>query len=248
MKKTLRDSLKWSIGVTLAMGWVLAQAANFTVSPIRVDLSQARPSVALTVKNEVADEPLIVQLRTVAWSQDNGVDVHGPTTEVLATPPIFTVPPGGSQVVRIGLRRPPGPEREASYRLYLREVPPAPKPDFAGVQIALEMSLPVFANPNAPTTPELRWKAETEENGRIKLSVKNDGNAHAKVSNLIVSASDSNRPVAALPGFAYILPGQTRNLLLEPAPGQMVIKGSALRLKANTDAGEIDLPLSAQSQ
>lgn len=248
MKNILRKSAQWAIGATLTIGWALAQAANFTVSPVRVDLSPARPSVALTVRNENSDRPLVIQLRTVTWSQDNGVDVHVPTIEVLATPPIFTIPPGGAQVVRVGLRRSPGSGQEASYRLYLREVPPAPAAGFAGVQIAMEMSLPVFANPNLPTAPDLRWKAETGEDGTLKLRVRNNGNAHGKVYNLAVSAAGSDHPVATYSGFAYVLPGQTRSLVLERASAQTAIKGEELRLKANSDAGDIDAPLATDKQ
>lgn len=247
MKNNSRKSTQWAIGATLTVSWALAQAANFTVSPVRVDLSPTRPSVALTVRNESADQALVIQLRTVAWSQDNGVDVHSPTSEVLATPPIFTVPPGGAQVVRVGLRHPTGANQEASYRLYLREVPPAPEAGFAGVQIAMEMNLPVFANPNTLTAPDLRWKAETAADGTLKLKVKNNGNAHGKVYNLAVSAAGSDHPVATYSGFAYILPGQTRSLPLERA-AEVAITGGELRLKADSDAGEIDAPLATENQ
>ena len=33
----------------------------------------------------------------------------------------------GEQIVRVGLRRGPDPQRELAYRLYLQEVPPPPK-------------------------------------------------------------------------------------------------------------------------
>src|SRR3546814_9833017 len=68
----------------------------------------------------------------MAWSQSGGKDVFAAVDDILATPPIFTIPAGGSQVIRVGSRRAPDPQHERAYRLFLREVPPAPQPGFQG--------------------------------------------------------------------------------------------------------------------
>ena len=160
MKQNVRKLATWIAAVTLAAACVDSQATDFTVSPVRVELSAAQRSVALMVRNESSDEPVVVQLRTVAWSQNAGDDVYASTGDLIAAPPIFTIAPGGSQVVRIGLRHAPASDQEAGYRLYLQEIPRAPKPGFAGVQIALEMSLPIFVKPATETAARLRWAAE----------------------------------------------------------------------------------------
>lgn len=231
-----------------ALACTLAQAANFTVTPVRVELSQQRPSAALTVKNEMTDESVVVELRAVAWTQNSGEDVYTPAQDLLATPPIFTLAPGATQVIRVGLRHPPADDREVSYRLFLREVPPPPKPGFAGVQIALEMRLPVFAKPRAPAAPLLKWHAEPLSDGALALIVTNDGTAHAQVANLVVTATGVERPVATYPEFAYVLPGQTRRLVLKRGPNAPAITGSTLHLKAYSDAGDIDSALAPETR
>lgn len=242
MTKSLRKVARWTAGFVLATGCAVSHAANFTVSPVRVELSAAHPSIALTVRNESADEPVVVQLRTVAWSQDAGDDIYAQTTDLLAAPPIFTIPAGASQVIRIGLRRPPTAEQEISYRLYLREVPPAAKPGFAGVQIALEMSLPVFIKPKGASAPVLHWQAASQpgSDGALKLIVKNDGTAHAQVANLVLSAAGNDRPVATHGQFAYILPGQSRQLTFTPSSGSTPPVAAGLHLTGYSDAGDID--------
>ncbi|WP_165848047.1 fimbrial biogenesis chaperone [Paraburkholderia lacunae] len=242
MTKSLRKAARWTAGFVLATGCAASHAANFTVSPVRVELSAAHPSIALTVRNESADEPVVVQLRTVAWSQDTGDDIYAQTTDLLAAPPIFTIPAGASQVIRIGLRRPPTAEQEISYRLFLREVPPAPKPGFAGVQIALEMSLPVFIKPKSASAPVLHWQAASQpgSDGALKLIVKNDGTAHAQVANLVLSAAGNDRPVATHGQFAYILPGQSRQLTFTPSSGSTPPVAAGLHLTGYSDAGDID--------
>jgi fimbrial chaperone protein len=42
-----------------------------------------------------------------AWSQDAGQDILQPTTDLLVSPPVFTVQPGQSQLLRIALRGAP---------------------------------------------------------------------------------------------------------------------------------------------
>ncbi len=248
IRQRLRRLAMGVAGAGLALTCTLTQAANFTVTPVRVELSQQRPSAALTVKNEMTDESVVVELRTMAWTQNGGEDVYAPAQDLLATPPIFTLAPGATQVIRVGLRHPPTDDREVCFRLFLREVPPPPKPGFAGVQIALEMRLPVFAKPRTPAAPQLKWRAETQPDGALALTVSNEGTAHAQVANLVVTAAGTERPVATHPEFAYVLPGQTRRLLLQRAPGAPAVTGGALRLKAYSDAGDIDSALAPETR
>ena len=52
-----------------------------------------------TVRNN-GTEPVMMQMELMSWSQSEGKDVYTATREVLGNPPIFTVPAGGSQLVR----------------------------------------------------------------------------------------------------------------------------------------------------
>ncbi|MEX3959915.1 molecular chaperone [Trinickia sp. EG282A] len=246
MIRAIRLLARAATGAALVSTCAISHAANFTVTPVRVELSPSQTSSALTVKNEMTDEPVVVELNTVAWSQKDGEDVYTPAPELLATPPIFTLAPGATQVIRIGLRHPSASDRETTYRLYLREVPPPPKPGFAGVQIALEMRLPIFVKPRVATAPALQWHVDRQGSGPLALSVTNEGTAHAQVANLVLTAGD--RPVATYPGFAYVLPGQTRRLVMQPGRDAPSAPGGALRLKAYSDAGDIDSPIAQQWQ
>jgi fimbrial chaperone protein len=113
---------------------------------------------------------------------------------VLANPPIFTVPPGGSQLIRAGLRRPPDARRELTYRIFLQELPPPPNPDFSGAKMLMRVSLPVFVVPALAAEPVLRWKAAHTSDGALKISLTNIGNAHVQISNFSLSLPGS-RPL-----------------------------------------------------
>ena len=80
----------------LFAGVSAASASSFQVNPVRAALSPVQPVVALTVRN-IGTEPAVMQLEVMNWSQQEGQDVYAATKDILSTPPIFTVPGGGSK-------------------------------------------------------------------------------------------------------------------------------------------------------
>ncbi len=220
--------------------WSLAAGAagTFQVSPVRVELAAGRAIVALTVRND-GDTPTVIQTQVVAWSQQNGEDVYTPTNEVLATPPIFTVAPGATQIARVALRREPDAVRELAYRIFLQEVPGPPQPGFQGLQMALRISIPIFVEAKKPQELKLDWRAQREPDGALRLAVDNVGGRHLQVYDLNISSVDNTTPVYSNQSASYVLPGQRRSWLLEPLRGQ-VLTGDRVRVKAVTDAGRVE--------
>ena len=82
----------------------IASAGSIGVSPVRVTLSDSQRIGSFSVRNDGA-EPVTMQMELLSWLQREGSDVFATTRELLANPPIFTIPAGGSQLVRVGLRR-----------------------------------------------------------------------------------------------------------------------------------------------
>ena len=215
-----------------------SRAGSFQVNPIRIDMTKGATTAAITLRND-GEDAIVVQSSVVAWKQENGQEVYAPTTEALVTPPVMTVPPGGEQIVRVGLRRGPDPQQELTYRLYLQEVPPPPKPGFTGLQVALRVGLPVFVAPAAPSIRRLEWSAQIGADGAIRLVAQNTGNAHVQVSDFELRIPGVSEPIGHESSLAYVLAGQRRQWTL-PASPDRVKSVSELRLKAYTDAGEID--------
>jgi fimbrial chaperone protein len=209
-----------------------AAAGSFSVTPVRTVLSAGQQVASLVVKNDGAD-PAVVQLELVSWSQQDGKDVYAATREILATPPIFTVPAGGSQVVRVGLRRAPDPRLELTYRVFMQEVPPPPKGDFKGLRVALRLGIPVFVTPSQAAAPVLRWRAARSPDG-LKLTLSNTGNAHVQVTDLRIAPA-GGKDLYRQPQSVYVLPGRSRDWLLKASPPA----GAPLRLYARTDSGDV---------
>lgn len=213
-------------------------AGSLSVSPIRIDLSSAQRSVALTVRNE-SDQPTVVQTQLVSWSQTEDTDRLEPTSDILASPPIFTVGPGGSQIVRVALRRaPPDATQELAYRILVTEIPGKPQADFTGARFALKISLPIFVGAaGATTSPRLDWSGTRKANGDLALSAANKGTKHVQVQSIEVARPGSDAD-AKFAGLWYILPGQHRTVIMKPSTGR-AIAADRIELKAETDAGPL---------
>ena len=210
-----------------------ARAASFQVNPIRVTLSAEHATGVLKVTN-ASDTPTVVQLAIVAWSQKHNADVYTPSRVLLATPPIFTVAPGSQQVVRIGMRAAPDARQESCYRLFLSEVPPAPKPGFRGVQIALRVGIPVFVEPAVATAPALQWSARHLSANELQVTALNSGTAHAEILKLTVSTPGRSRPLLQEFG-GYVLPGAQRSWVIKVAAP--LTANVPLEITAETDRG-----------
>ncbi len=219
-----------------------AQAGSFMVDPTRIELGQGQLSATLTIRND-DKEPSVIRVEARAWDQDGEQDKFETSKEILVTPPIITVAPGGDQIVRIALRRPLDPAKELSYRIFLQEVPPPPRPGFNGLQVALRISLPVFAKPATGIAPKAGWKvAYQAKDHALRVSLANKGNAHLQLQEFKFSAPGSEAVLALQQTSVYLLPGKTRDWTIKLAP-TVRVTGDRLRLRASTDAGDMDQEL-----
>src|SRR5215831_4056087 len=214
-----------------------AEAGSFQVNPIRVDLGKGASSAAITVRND-GDASVVVQASIMAWTQSDGQDAYSATTEALITPPVMTIGPNAEQILRVGLRRAADPQRELAYRVFLQEVPSPPSPGFSGLQVALRVGLPLFVAPVSPASRKLEWSARIAPAGALVLTARNVGNAHVQVTEVALT-DQGGEAIARESSLAYVLSGQTREWSLALPPGKTRPAGE-LRLKAITDAGDID--------
>ena len=240
VEQNLRSAARLLIAAcAVAAGSPYALAGSFDVNPIRVDLTAQSRTATVTVRNS-GDDPVVVQISVQAWSQNGGKDVLTDTKDVIVSPPIATIPAGQEQIVRIGMRRAPDAQRELSYRMFLQEVPPPPRPGLQGLVVALRIGLPIFVQPRQGAgKAELLWNLDTGSPDTLKLKVNNKGSAHIQISTIEIYRRSEKDALAEFSGLAYVLPGQTRDWdlkLRDPA----IKRGERLRMKVSTDAGSID--------
>jgi fimbrial chaperone protein len=235
MKMTLSQAACGLVLFVIAISSAIA--GSFQVSPVSATLTRGQPVSALTVRNTGA-EAAVIQLEAMAWSQPDGKDRYVPAPDILATPPIFTIAPGGSQVIRVGSRRPPD-TTERAYRLFLREVPPPPKPGFSGLRMNLQISLPIFVQQDAAAAVQLEWRAEQTAAGQTRIHVTNRGQAHARLSRFKLSTAPGNKPLPMEDHIVYVLPGATHDWLLKTP----IAPGTHLHLAAESDGRSLQTDL-----
>lgn len=220
----------------------VAGAGSLGVSPIRVALSDAAPTAALTIENGGA-AAVVVQLQVMQWFADGEDDRYEPGDGLIATPPIMTITPGEPQIVRVGLRRPADSRRELAYRLYLEEVPSPPKPGQQGLQVALRIGVPVFVAPSDAAGAELNWSVVRTGPDSVTVRATNIGGSHIKLTTL--SLADGDRALAEQQIVGYLLPGQARQWRVQL---NEAFAGERLRLSAETDHGATDADLALEDR
>jgi fimbrial chaperone protein len=218
-----------------------ASAGSFGISPLRLEMSGQVRTAVLTVRND-EDAPALIQVEALNWAQDDGQDRLDPTIDLLVSPTVFTLPPKGTQLVRVALRSNPDPTRELSYRVILQEVPPEASPDFTGLRVALRLSLPAFVAPTTTAKPDLAFSATLDANSAIVLRADNNGGAHARVLGLTLTPESGTGPVLQDSVATYVLPGQFRTWTLQnnnKTRDDSTASAARYRLKANMEQGEV---------
>ncbi|HEY0147478.1 MAG TPA: fimbria/pilus periplasmic chaperone [Allosphingosinicella sp.] len=222
-----------SAALALLAGAAPAAAANVRVNPVNVVLAPNRGSAELRVTN--TDKQIVsMRVSAVRWTQEGGRDVYTPAPEVIASPPIFSVAVGGTQVIRLGLRsRTAG----AAYRIRLEEIPSA-STDKAAIRVALKLDLPFYVLASAHAKPALQGLLEPAGVGQT-ATIRNDGNRHARV--LRVKLVDgAGRTLAASAAAGVVLPHSARSFRLAP-----VETGTPAALIVTTAEGKVRSQLGA---
>jgi len=222
-----------------------AAASSLGVAPIRIELSQAVTTAILTVRNQ-EDSPVTVQAQPSAWSQQDEQEQLADTHDLLVTPPLFTIPPRGRQVVRIALRRSPDPSRELDYRLVLSEIPTSEAPQGTGLRFALRITLPVFVAAPTHTSADLLWRHNWLPDGTLQIEAQNRGTAHIQILNFDVQSADPAAQALHTDAARYLLPGSTAYWRLHPNAG--VYHTTHIVLHGHADAADFNVTSDSGAQ
>jgi fimbrial chaperone protein len=213
-------------------------SADMGLQPLGAQLSSRQPIASFTLTNR-SSEPMLIQTHVYAWTQQQGQDIYNSTHDLLVTPPIISIPPGQEQLLRIGWLNPFPQQQEQAYRLYIQQISTNPSihnESKNGVMISLRIGLPVFIQPTLESKPQLSGYIQTRKNNQIRVSIKNTGNAHAKIVRIELVNNEQLLPV--IETFKYILPHQTQSWLIKKPKNLQ----PSWRLMAITDLG-IQIPI-----
>lgn len=217
-----------------------APAATFGLSPMRVDLAPSAPTAVLNVNNS-GERPVTIQVRSYTWAQPNGIDVYEETRGFIISPPIFTISPGDTQLVRVALRAPAAADVEQAYRLVVAEIPQAEEvvTGEAVFRIAIHMNIPMFVAPSSATVaPAAVFVAEANAEG-ARLRIDNNGSGNLRLAEFTVEQEGAR--LADLEVFV-VLARATRFIDLSK---QLLQPGKPLRIRAQSNGGPVDLSVPA---
>ena len=218
------------IGLTAAFalaGAGVAAAASIQIGPTSVWLVGPERTAILSVRNSDSS-PVTVQIRAMDWSQSNGEDVQTPSATLVVSPPFVTLQPGEAQTVRLLVENVPEVNVERAFRLVIDEVPNPVARTSTGLQTTLRMLSPVFLSPSTDARPRLAWTTTRTANG-VVLSVRNDGDAHERLSEMQVSV-DGKVIGDGAPLGGYVLAKGARSWMLPSVvdASEAVISGSGV--------------------
>ncbi len=225
------------IGPVAAWSWLIlgaifaapASAGSLKINPVHINLPADRQSVSLNMTNSDA-APVSVRVVTYAWTQVDGRDVHTATSNVIVSPPIFTIPGNTTQLVRIGLRNRGGP---VAYRVIFEEIP-RDQPIDGQIQITLRLNLPLYVLAKGPAKPDVSWKAWRDPSGDVVVEGHNRGSLHSQV--LALAADQGGRRHSLSSQMGVVLPGSARQWAVGKLPQFPV--GTPLLLRVKGSAGE----------
>ena len=215
-----------------------AEAGQFSVSPLRIQLAARDRATAVTLTNE-GDTEVVIQADLYQWGQKpDGSDDLSLTEDLILAPPIIRLAPRARQVVRLASLRPMPRDAQTTYRLIVREIPEAqPRQQGLTLQIAMAFSLPVFISPPG-VRRDLRCTAERVADTRVRALCENRGNAYAQPVEFVLKDGSGQRLAGSEAG-GYVLPGIQRGFDLSVS-GAGRIPAGLTQLVVRQDNGSVE--------
>lgn len=253
----------------MAMAALAHAASSVLIWPLNPSIGPGQRAAALWLQN-VGTQPVVLQVRVLAWDQRDGADQHAQQAEIVGTPPFTTLAPGAKQLVRLTAMQPAAPGREHAYRVLIDEIPPARGAERdsadatqAALRLQMRYSLPLFvygdglrpaeaaldgrtSAERAPPAaqPQLSWRIARIDSA-AHLLVANRGSGHARLSQVSLLSARGEQPVAA--GLlGYVLPGKQMRWPLPQAP-EPQDRDLRLRVQLGSQQPLVEIPLDAAS-
>jgi fimbrial chaperone protein len=221
-------------------------AGNFSVSPVRLYMGVKDRAIAVTVENE-GSTPVTVQAESFVWAQTaDGKDKLTPTDDLIVSPPIAKIAPGGRQVLRLARIGAPDMSQQLTYRLIVSEVPEVRKAKQTeedkklNIQFHLAMSMPVFITPPAAKRElecQITKTSPAAAATPLQAQCKNTGTAYAQIRQISFKRGEQN--LGTFDATAkYILPGATRTVELKPTVAGSVPPAGPAQARLQFDDGK----------
>lgn len=212
-----------------------ADAASVRVSPTTIEVPTPGAASTLRLHNQ-SGKSTSVQVRVYRWTQNAGIDHLTETQTVVASPPIATLSPGKSQIVRIVRVSKAPVEGEESYRILVDEIPDRKEARGNAVTLAVRHSIPVFFGPGSPASNSLEWNIQKIGSSLVCV-VHNRGMQRIRLAALQLKDTSGNL-IAQREGLVGYVLGQSSMSLQITVHGKRRL-GDSIEITALTENGPI---------
>lgn len=174
--------LKRILAAALVAFPFFAHAGAIDVQPTVAFLPAGKDFSSFTFQNNLGKDASF-EVSVVA-EEGLGANIkQTPTDDITVSPQIFTIPAGGSQVLRYAVKTPRKQTEELRYRVIASQLPDNEAPQ-SGLKVLFKLGLAVFL---APKEPSLELKKAVEGD---KLRISNIGNVTVNVQSLTAPGCD----------------------------------------------------------
>lgn len=227
MRLHLRLLVAW---LAFVLAPAIAGAEGLRVAPVSLDIVAPAAAAALSVQN-LGRRPTTVQARVFRWVQRNGVERLEATGDVVVSPPITRVPPGGQLTIRVIRTSKAAARAEEAYRILVDEVPDRAQAQVGTVAFVARLRIPVFFLPAATEPPRVNWRL-VRNGGVLLLEGRNTGGSRLRLAE--VTLGGGGQVLYRNPGLmGYVLAGGTMRWPVAPAGRGAV----APQIEATTNIG-----------
>lgn len=224
----------------LSLYCTTVSAANLGISPLGLKLSSQDNSGIITVNN-LGDESIFIQAEALSWTKENNKYEYLPTNDLLIHPQILTILSGKSQKLSVGVKQAQDITVEKAYRLLLTEMPKnisstvhLTEREPKGLTTLLQFNLPIYMTPITAIHIQ-QWHAQYNANGNIILTLKNKGNVHIRINEIVVHHNSAPISFVLNPLNAVVFPEQSESWEINLESGRSL--GRTIRLEVKTDTG-----------
>lgn len=155
-------------------------AASLAVTPLRIELPTGTAAETVQVQNTTAS-PMAVQVRLFGWTQQGGEDVYTPSSDLLVSPSIVSIPAGQTQLVRV-MRKGAATQGEKRFRLVVDQLPDPAKARPGVAQTRVRFAVPVFVDRDQAAPAAFAWRMT---DGALELA--NTGGSAARIVQIEVN-------------------------------------------------------------
>lgn len=209
-----------------------AAGGGLNISATSLVLAPTHMAGTIRVTSE-RNYPDVVQVKVYKWDGGGPTENLQPSDDILGVPTVFTLPPNGSQIVRVALRGPSASTDEQAYRVQVSEVQSQYMPS-ANIGMLLNLNFPVFVAPTGQLVRQATW-SQQRQGSNLLLTVKNTGNMHLRVRGFTLV--DAGGTLVGQNKYdTTVLPGQTHVWTVK-ALHQF---SGTLHVHADSDNGSID--------